>query len=117
MSTFIINGKMFVTEGNADSISVNNGQVFVNGRTLNISEFASSPTINIVVEGPVTNVSTQSGNVTVNGNLGSAKTTSGDIDVDGNVKGDVATVSGDVKVSGSIAGKVQTVSGDIRSKR
>jgi DUF4097 and DUF4098 domain-containing protein YvlB len=116
MSTFIINGKTFVTEGNADSISVNNGQVFLNGRTFDMGEFASAPVINIVVEGSVNSVSTQSGDVTVKGDLGTAKTMSGNIEVDGAVKGDVSTMSGDVRVAGSIAGKVKTVSGDIRSK-
>lgn len=116
MSTFIINGKTFITEGNADILSVENGQVFVNGRTLNISEFSSAPVINITVEGPVNSVTTQSANVTVNGNVGAAKTMSGNVKVEGAINGDVSTVSGDVRVAGSISGKVKTVSGDIRSK-
>ena len=116
MSTFTINGKTFVTEGNTDSINVSNGQVFLNGQNFDISGFASAPVINIVVEGPVNSVSTQSGNVTVKGDLGVAKTMSGNIEADGDIKGDVSTMSGDVRVAGSIAGKVKTVSGDIRSK-
>lgn len=116
MSTFTINGKTFVMDDRIGSINVDNGQVFVNGRTLDISEFSSAPVINIVVEGPVNSVSTQSGDVTVKGDLGTAKTMSGNVKVDGDVKGDASTMSGDVRVAGSIAGKVKTVSGDIRSK-
>lgn len=116
MSTFIINGKTFVTEGNTDSINVSNGQVFLNGQNFDISGFASAPVINIVVEGSVNSVSTQSGDVTVNGNVGTAKSMSGDVKVKGDVTGDASTVSGDVNVAGAISGRVNTVSGDIRSK-
>jgi hypothetical protein len=116
MSTFTINGKTFVTEGNTDSVNVFGGQVSIGGRSIDMSAFASAPVINITIEGPVTSVSTQSGNVTVNGDAGTVESKSGNIKVDGAVTGDVSTGSGNVRVVGSIAGKVKTVSGDIRSK-
>ena len=118
MNTITINGKTISVDGGSfDSVSVINGNVFVNGNKVNTDEFASAPVINIVVEGPVTSVSNQSGDVTVKGDAGSVKSTSGNVEVEGGVKGSVNTVSGDVRAGGSIGGSVNTVSGDIRSKR
>lgn len=116
MSTFTINGKRFIMDDRIGSVNVVDGQVVINGREVEMREFASAPVINISIEGPVDSVSTQSGDVTVKGDLGAAKTMSGNVKVEGDVKGDASTMSGDVRVAGSISGKVKTVSGDIRSK-
>ena len=92
-ATWINNVKI---EG-AQSISINNGKVYVNG---NLREGLESPSIEVKIEGNVASVRTDSGDVsTVN-------TTSGDVSCK-DVKGGVLTMSGDV------GGNVSTMSGNI----
>lgn len=97
-ATWINNVKI---EG-AQSISINNGKVYVNG---NLREGLESPSIEVKIEGNVASVRTDSGDVsTVN-------TTSGDVSCK-DVKGGVLTMSGDV-TCGNVGGNVSTMSGNI----
>lgn len=100
-----INGATWINnikiEG-AQTISINNGKIYVNG---NLREGLESPSIEVKIEGNVASVRTGSGDVsTVN-------TTSGDVSCK-DVKGGVLTMSGDV-TCGNIGGNVSTMSGNI----
>ena len=97
-ATWINNVKI---EG-AQTISINNGKIYVNG---NLREGLESPSIEVKIEGNVASVRTDSGDVsTVN-------TTSGDVSCK-DVKGGVLTMSGDV-TCGNVGGNVSTMSGNI----
>lgn len=97
-ATWINNVKI---EG-AQTISINNGKIYVNG---NLREGLESPSIEVKMEGNVASVRTDSGDVsTVN-------TTSGNVSCK-DVKGGVLTMSGDV-TCGNIGGNVSTMSGNI----
>ena len=97
-ATWINNVKI---EG-AQTISINNGKIYVNG---NLREDLKSPSIEVKIEGNVASVRTDSGDVsTVN-------TTSGDVSCK-DVKGGVLTMSGDV-TCGNVGGNVSTMSGNI----
>lgn len=97
-ATWINNVKI---EG-AQTISINNGKIYVNG---NLREGLESPSIEVKIEGNVANVRTDSGDVsTVN-------TTSGDVSCK-DVKGGVLTMSGDV-TCGNVGGNVSTMSDNI----
>lgn len=97
-TTWINNVKI---EG-AQTISINNGKIYVNG---NLREDLESPSIEVKIEGNVASVHTDSGDVsTVN-------TTSGDVSCK-DVKGGVLTMSGDV-TCGNVGGNVSTMSGNI----
>ena len=97
-ATWINNVKI---EG-AQTISINNGKIYVNG---NLREGLESPSIEVKIEGNVASVRTDSGDVsTVN-------TTSGDVSYK-DVKGGVLTMSGDV-TCGNVGGNVSTMSGNI----
>lgn len=97
-ATWINNVKI---EG-AQTISINNGKIYVNG---NLREGLKSPSIEVKIEGNVASVRTDSGDVsTVN-------TTSGDVSCK-DVKGGVLTMSGDV-TCGNVGGNVSTMSGNI----
>ena len=103
-ATWINNVKI---EG-AQSISINNGKVYVNG---NLREDLSEPSIEIKIEGTVNNVHTGSGNVSVTGDVTAISTSSGDVNCK-DVKGRVQTMSGDV-TCGNVDGNVSTMSGNI----
>ena len=97
-ATWINNVKI---EG-AQTISINNGKIYVNG---NLREDLKGPSIEMKIEGNVASVRTDSGDVsTVN-------TASGDVSCK-NVKGNVLTMSGDV-TCGNVGGNVSTMSGNI----
>lgn len=97
-ATWINNVKI---EG-AQTISINNGKIYVNG---NLREGLESPSIEVKIEGNVASVRTDSGDVsTVN-------TTSGDVSCK-DVKGGVLTMSGEV-TCGNVGGNVSTMSGNI----
>lgn len=103
-ATWINNVKI---EG-AQSISINNGKVYVDGK---LREDLSEPSIEIKIEGTVTSVHTSSGNVSVMGDVNAISTSSGDVNCQ-DVKGGVQTMSGDVTCN-TIAGNVNTMSGDV----
>lgn len=103
-ATWINNVKI---EG-AQTISINNGKVYVNGK---LREDLSEPSIEIKIEGTVNNVHTGSGNVSVTGDVTAISTSSGDINCK-DVKGGVQTMSGDITCN-TIAGNVSTMSGNI----
>lgn len=103
-ATWINNVKI---EG-AQTISINNGKIYVNG---NLREDLESPSIEVKIEGNVASVHTGSGNVSVTGDVTTINTTSGDVTCK-DVKGGVSTMSGDVTCN-NITGNVSTMSGDI----
>ena len=103
-ATWINNVKI---EG-AQSISINNGKVYVDGK---LREDLSEPSIEIKVEGTVTSIHTGSGNVSVTGDVTAISTASGDVNCK-DIKGGVQTISGDITCN-TIAGDANTMSGDI----
>lgn len=100
-ATWINNVKI---EG-AQTISINNGKIYVNG---NLREYLKSPSIEVKIEG---NVRTDSGDVSITGDVSTVNTTSGDVSCK-DVKGGVLTMSGDV-TCGNIGGNVSTMSDNI----
>lgn len=92
----------------AQTISINNGKIYING---NLREDLESPSIEIKIEGNVANVRTDSGDVSIIGDVSTINTASSDVSCK-NVKGSVLTMSGDV-TCGSIDGNVSTMSGNI----
>lgn len=103
-ATWINNVKI---EG-AQSISINNGKVYVDGK---LRKDLSEPSIEIKIEGTVNSVHTGSGNVSVTGDVTAISTSSGDVNCQ-DVRGVVQTMSGDV-TCGNVGGNVSTMSGDI----
>jgi len=115
MSTVIINGKKYTSNGGG--ISVINNKVYIDGKLASDENNSVAKVINITVEGNVNgNVQNDVGNVTVNGNTKDVKATSGEVKITGNVEGNVNTASGDVEIGGSIYGSVTTASGDVSVK-
>lgn len=106
-----INGTTWVNnvkiEG-AQTISINNGKIYVNGK---LREDLKSPSIEVIIEGNVASVHTGSGNVSVTGDVTTINTASGDVSCK-DVKGEVLTMSGDV-TCGNVGGNVSTMSGNI----
>lgn len=103
-TTWINNVKI---EG-AQTISINNGKIYVNGK---LREDLKSPSIEVKIEGNVASVHTSSGNVSVTGDVTTINTASGDVTCK-DVKGGVLTMSGDV-TCGNVGGNVSTMSGNI----
>jgi hypothetical protein len=105
-----INGRTVDISGSVQSLSINNGQIRINGRNI---ELEDGKVFNIEITGDVQNIDVDDcESVTVNGNVtGSVKTISGDIRC-GNIGESVKTISGDVRAS-EIKGSVSTVSGDV----
>lgn len=97
-----INGAAWINNG-AQTISINNGKIYVNG---NLREDLKSPSIEVKIEGNVASV--RSGNVSVTGDV---TTASGDVTCK-DVKGGVLTMSGNI-TCGDIAGNVSTMSSNI----
>lgn len=106
-----INGAAWINnvkiEG-AQTISINNGKIYVNG---NLREDLKNPSIEIKVEGTVNSIHTGSGNISVTGGVTAISTSSGDVNCK-DVKGGIQTMSGDITCN-TIAGNVSTMSGDI----
>lgn len=100
-TTWINNVKI---EG-AQTISINNGKIYVNGK---LREDLKSPSIEVKIEGNVASVHTGSGNVSVTGDVTTINTASGDV----TCKDGVLTMSGDV-TCGNVGGNVSTMSGNI----
>jgi hypothetical protein len=112
-SNIFINGKSVSVSG--QSITMVNGQVIVDGKPVNLDEYADDTKVfNIVVEGNVQSVSGGFADITVAGNAGSVNSQSGSVDVEGDVSGSVSTMSGSVRVKGDIGGNVSTMSGSIK---
>ena len=106
-----INGATWINNvkiDGAQSISINNGKVYVDGK---LREDLSEPSIEIKVEGTVTSIHTGSGNVSVTGDVTAISTASGDVNCK-DIKGGVQTMSGDVTCN-TITGNVSTMSGDV----
>lgn len=103
-ATWINNVKI---EG-AQTISINNSKVYVNGK---LREDLKGPSIEIKVEGNVASVRTDNGDVSIIGDVSTINTASGDVSCK-DVKGSVLTMSGDV-TCGNVSGNVSTMSGDI----
>lgn len=102
-----INGATWINNvkiDGAQSISINNGKVYVDGKL-------SEPSIEIKIEGTVNSIRTGSGNVSVTGDATAISTSSGDVNCK-DIKGGVKTMSGDVTCN-TITGNVSTMSGDI----
>lgn len=103
-TTWINNVKI---EG-AQTISINNGKIYVNGK---LREDLKSPSIEVKIEGNVASVHTGNGNVSVTGDVTTINTASGDVTCK-DVKGGVLTMSGDV-TCGNVGGNVSTMSDNI----
>lgn len=106
-----INGATWINNikiDGAQSISINNGKVYVDGK---LRKDLSEPSIEIKIEGTVNSVHTGSGNVSVTGDATAISTSSGDVNCK-DIKGGVQTMSGDVTCN-TITGNVSTMSGDI----
>lgn len=106
-----INGATWINsikiEG-AQSISINNGKIYVNGE---LRKDLSASSIEIKIEGTVTSVHTGSGNVSVTGDVTAISTASGDVNCQ-DIKSGVQTMSGDI-ICNTIEGNANTMSGDI----
>lgn len=114
-SRFIINGQVVsMGKGNNDSFSVSNGNIFINGSNVDMTQFEDTKVFNITIEGDVGSVTNENGDINIHGNSGNVKNMSGDVFIDGNVDGGAITMSGNVVVEGIIAGDVSTVSGNIK---
>ena len=92
----------------AQCISINNGKIYVDGK---LRDDLNAQSIEIKIEGNVTNIRTVSGNVSVTGDVTAISTSSGDINCK-DVKGEVQRISGDITCN-NLAGNVSTISGDI----
>lgn len=103
-ATWINNVKI---EG-AQTISINNGKIYVNG---NLREDLKGPSIEIKIEGNVASVCTDSGDISIIGDVSTINTASGDVSCK-NVKGNILTMSGDV-TCGNVNGNVSTMSSNI----
>lgn len=111
MARINING----THYDGDNISIQNGELFVNGEKVSTGE---TKEIYITVEGDVGDVNiAHCKQLIVHGIVeGDVDLVSGDVTVKRDVLGDVETVSGNVKCE-RIAGNVETVSGNITQKQ
>lgn len=99
-----INGRTY----SGNHIQINGDKVIVDGEVV---EGVTDK--QLIIQGDVVSVASESGNITVNGNIsGNAKTMSGDVTC-GNITGHVTTMSGDVSAR-EIGGSVSTMSGDIK---
>lgn len=103
-ATWINNVKI---EG-AQTISINNGKIYVNGK---LREDLKSPSIEVKIEGNVSSVRTDSGDVSIMGDVTTINTASGDVSCK-DVNGGVLTMSGNV-TCGNVSGNVSTMSGDV----
>jgi len=112
-SNIFINGKSVSISG--QSISIINGQVIVDGKQVNLDDYADDTKVfNISVEGNVERISGGFADIVVSGNAGSVNSQSGSVTVEGDVSGSVSTMSGSVRVQGAIGGSVSTMSGSIK---
>ena len=93
-STFIINGRrMNISGGN---VSIDNGNLIINGTSVDLSSFGDEKVFNIVIQGNVETIDGEATSVTVEGDVGSVKGMSGTVKVAGDVKGNISTMSGKV---------------------
>ena len=104
---------------NGESLSVRNGQVYLNGvlqdeKDEKGQKILYRPT-KIVVTGECKKVTTTSGDIEIHGDVGSASSTSGNVTITGDVKGDASSTSGNV-VASRIEGDASSVSGDVRGR-
>lgn len=105
-SVIVVNGKTY----HGNNVSVINDSVYIDGV---LQDTPNGKTINIVINGDATEVSTASGDVIIKGSVEQSVTTaSGDVEVSGRVGRDVSTTSGDVYAK-HVEGSIRTVSGDI----
>lgn len=130
MNTIIVNGIVIQTD--AKNISVVNGKVIVDGKTIDVDE--NEKNISIVVQGDIESiqadklqyievsgnvkkdVKTQSGDVRCGEVGGSVSASSGNVSVEGSVGASVSTQSGDIDCGGDIKGDVRSASGDISAR-
>lgn len=115
-----INGRTY----RGRKISMLNGQVVVDGKTVNDDEpglVAGQKVVYrtcvIEVKGPMQgNISTSSGTVTVHGTVtGSVKTMSGSVHIEGgDVQGHASTMSGSIDIEGDCGGQASSMSGNVR---
>ena len=111
MNTTIVNGRRYDCPDGAN-VSVINNKMYVNGQP--VDDFSNDEkNIEIIINGNVDEVKTDTGNITVNGNIsGDATTDCGNITVGGDIRGNVKTDCGNVSANG-IAGKCSTDCGNI----
>jgi len=95
------------TSYSGSNISINNGEVVVDGKTM---EQKLTGVVHVTVIGDIETLNNENGNVTAN-LIKNVTTTNGNIKADV-IEGTVSTVNGDVS-SLKIAGNVSSVNGDI----
>lgn len=108
----VINGRVYknITGG---VITITNGKILVDGKSVEDWENSEEKVINITIEGNVETLQASNcNNVTVKGNAKTIKTGSGDVTVSGNVSGNIQTGSGDVHCH-DVGEDVSTGSGDV----
>ena len=109
-----INGNIIRIDNDIESLQINNGNIFINGKKLK-NENKDEKVINVAVYGLVEKIDVDRCNeVKVDGNVNYLKNTSGEMFIKGDVYS-ATTVSGNINCK-SIIGSANSVSGNI-SKR
>jgi hypothetical protein len=109
MSTITINGNTY----SGNNIVVTKGKVIINGKDVT----PDSKEININVEGNIEELKVDTcDSIIINGDVSNITTQSGDVEISGNVTGSIQTMSGDVDC-GTVGGSISTMSGDIKHRR
>ena len=111
MNSVTINGRTIVSSG---SITISNGQIIIDGQSVDGLE--NEKTININIEGPVESLIIDNATkISVVGNVHELTSKNGNIEVTGNVTGNVENKNGNVDC-GNVGGDVNTKNGNIRHR-
>lgn len=112
MNSIKINGVTISNTESKQNISVVNGKVIINGKEVSDINKIEDKEINIIIDGEVESVKTDSGNIQCN-TANKVESYNGDIIIKGDVNGDVNTYNGNVSAT-IIKGSVSTVNGNIK---
>lgn len=104
-----INGKTI--ENVKGTIEITDKGVFVND--VPIEEYKEPIVVNLVLEGDVDHIISDSSDVTVNGNVHTIDSKNGNVNVKGTVKGNVESKNGNVTIAGDISGDVTSKNGNV----
>lgn len=111
------NGRTIIVNGGcSQSISIINGQVKINGRTVDDLNQYDDKIINITIEGGCHDISVDvCEEIHVTGNSCGIQTHNGNVKVDGQCDGNIITHNGNVNC-GEVRGSVQSHNGNIHHK-